>query len=72
MKFVNFLRSRLISNISIFSECLETKQGFNVKFSTNYFHMKTKIIDRFSNPSECTFKMTRDVFRILSYGAFGT
>ena len=34
--------------------------------------MKTKIIDRFSNPSECTFKMTRDVFRILSYGAFGT
>ena len=58
MKFVNFLKSRLIFNM--LSECLETnfshnlvahisksKKCFNVKFSTYYFHMKTKIFTDF-------------------------
>ena len=60
MKFVNFLKSRLIFNIFYFSECLQTnfsyisrehiprtKRRFNLKSSTDSFHMKTKILAEF-------------------------
>ena len=60
VKFVNFLRSRLIFNIFYCSEYLKTnfshisrmnnsksKSFFNVKPSTNYFHTKTKILPDF-------------------------
>ena len=60
MKFVNFLKSRLIFNIFYCSECLQTnfshisrahisksKRCFNVKSSTCYFQMKAKILSDF-------------------------
>ena len=56
MRFANFLKRRLILIYSIVSECLQTnfsyisrahilesKRCFNVKSSTYYFHMMTKI-----------------------------
>ena len=56
----NFLKTRQFLTYSIVSECLQTnfshiscahisknKKCFNVKFSTYYFHMKTKILADF-------------------------
>ena len=47
---VNFLKSRLIFNILSLNVCKQTfqisqvKRCFNVKSSTYYFHLKTKIL----------------------------
>ena len=60
VKFVNFLKSRLIFNISIVSECLWTnfshilhahiskiKSVLKWNLQTHYFHMRTKILADF-------------------------
>ena len=62
MTFVNFLKNRLIFNILYVSECLYTnishilrahisksKSCCNVKSSTHFFHMMTKIFADFQN-----------------------
>ena len=47
MNFVNFLKRRLIFNIFYRMHILKSKRYFNVKSSTCYLHMKTKILADF-------------------------
>ena len=54
MKFVNVLKSRVIFKMCAYVRC------FNVKFSTYYFHMKTKILADFQICISVPLKFAQD------------
>ena len=77
MKFVNFLKSRIISNIILFLNvsknklftylsCAYLKKCFNLKSSTYYFHMNTKILADFQICISVTLKQQSAIICHLS------